>query len=98
MRYPRRSTLIKVAVYGGVVVLAATVWAWALGFAAWHGAVAGAVLELAFGVFADSFMEILGDAGDLRGLARFAIGMWIILLSLALSIVGAVVGVVLRIL
>lgn len=96
MKTLRRSTLIRIAVYGGLVFLAATIWAWALGFAAWHGAVAGAVLGLPFGVLVGRFMEAFGGAADHASLIRFAHGSWIILLLLALSIVGAIVGIAIR--
>lgn len=92
----RLSTLIRVPVYGGVVVLASSVWAWALGFAVWHGAVAGAVLGIVLGVLMDMFMQEFDGADDLRGLARFVFGSGVMLLFLALSIVGAIVGLVIR--
>jgi len=51
MRIIRYSTLIRVLVYGDFVVLFASIWAWALGLAVWHEAVAGAVLGLGAGIF-----------------------------------------------
>ena len=58
------TTIIRVTLYGGVVVLAASVWAWALGFAVWHGAVVGAILGLAAGIFLDGNDEgALGATG-----------------------------------
>lgn len=65
----RRSILIRIAVYGGLVVLAATIWAWALGFAALHGAVAGAALGLAVGIFLDGMMKDFWEPGDLSSMA-----------------------------
>ena len=58
MKYLRRSTFIRIAVYGGMVVLAASVWAWSLGFAMWHGAVVGAILGLAVGIFTVLFQGV----------------------------------------
>lgn len=97
MKSLRYSTLIRIAVYGGLVVFAASIWAWALGFAAWHGAGAGASLGLALGVLVDKFMEEIGDADDLTGLLGLVAGTFITLLLLALSIVGAIVGIVLQV-
>ncbi len=93
MKSLRYSTLIRVAVYGGLVVLAASIWAWALGFAMWHGASVGAVLGLAFGVLVDKFMEgIDGGSEDFTGMFRFVTGTFVMLFFLALYIVGAIVG------
>ncbi len=50
MKYPRRSTLTRVAVYGGLIVLAASIWAWAVGAAVWLGVVGGGVLDLVSGI------------------------------------------------
>ncbi len=92
----RLSTLIRVVMYGGLIVLAASIWAWALGFAAGHGAIAGAVLGLVFGVLMDMFMKGFDDDGDHAGLIQFGFGSLIMLFFLALSIVGAIVGLVIR--
>ena len=97
MKNLQRSTLIRVAVYGGFVVLAASIWAWALGFEPWHGAVVGAVLGLAFGVRVDKMMEeIDGGNEDFTAITRFVTGTFVMLFFLALSIIGGIVGFVIR--
>ena len=88
------STLIRVVVYGGFVVLAATIWAWALGFAAWHGAVVGAVLGLAVGISLDRMMRVLWEPGDLSSMAAPILGFAYVALMLIISIIGAIVGII----
>ena len=39
-----RSVAVRIALYGGLIVLAATVWAWAVGANPWHGVAVGGVL------------------------------------------------------
>ena len=92
MKYIRYSTLIRVAVYGGVVVLATSAWAWALGFAAWHGAVVGAALGLAAGIFLDRVMREIWEPQDLSSLAAPVLAFAYVALMLVISLIGAAVG------
>ena len=47
--YP--SILVRIAFHGGLMVLAATVWAWAVGANPWHGVAVGVLLGLGTGIF-----------------------------------------------
>lgn len=83
---------IRVVVYGGLVVLAATVWAWALGFTVWNGVVVGGVLGLAVGIVMDLMMRSIWDQGELSsvGFAMFLGGAFIPLV-LVITVIGAAV-------
>lgn len=90
----RVSTLIRVAAYGGSVVLAASVWAWAFGFAAWHGAIAGVALGVGAGIFMDGMMRDIRKSGEMSSLLAPVMGLAYVVLLLGLIIVGAIVGIV----
>ena len=70
MKTPQRSTIISVAAVVGWVVLTASVWAWALGFVVWHGAVVGAVLGPPVGICLGWLFTNASETGDLNGLRR----------------------------
>ena len=95
--FMRYSLLIRLVIYGGPIILAATLWAWAIGVNVWYGFVPGVVLGLLVSFLLDAVKEGLKSEGGLADLGRLAIGGYFILLFLAISIVGAIVGVVLRI-
>ena len=73
MKHVRHSTLIRIVVYGGAVVIATSVWAWALGFPMWHGAIIGGALGLTTGIFLDRAMRVLWEPERpvLFGLPRY---------------------------
>ena len=76
---------------------AGAVWAWAFGTNVWYGAVPGAVLGLgAFIIFGPTSDAESEAAGDLSGLSYLALRGMLVLLLLALSVVGAIVGIVIR--
>ena len=85
--------LLRVLVYGGLVVLAASIWAWAVGFAVWYGAIVGVVLGLAAGIFLDSMMRDLWEPGDLSSMAAPIMGFAYVALMLVISIIGVIVGI-----
>ena len=87
------TTIIRVALYGGVVILAASVWAWALGLAVWHGAVVGAVLGLTAGILLDGMMRELWESQDLSSMAAPVLAFAYIALMLVISLIGAAVGI-----
>ena len=94
---PIRVLLIRVALYGCSLVLAGGVWAWAVGANAWHGVIVGAVLGLgAVIMFVPTSESESRASGDLSGLGYLLFRGVTVALLLALSVVGAIVGVVIR--
>ena len=89
--------LIRVALYGCSLVLAGGVWAWAVGASTWHGVIAGALLGLGavitFGLTSEAEAAA---SGDLSGMSYLVLRGMTVALLLALSVVGAIVGVVIR--
>ena len=98
MRINREYTLQRLAVCAGLTALATTIWAWAVGAELWHGAIIGAGLGLALGIFLDRYMEAMDDLQDLSSLYGAFAAVPVIGVLLALSIIGAIVGLVLRML
>ena len=64
----------------------------------WHGAIIGAGLGLVLGIFLDRYMEAMDDRQDLSSLYGAFAAVPVIGILLALSIIGAIVGFVLRML
>ncbi len=89
-----RSKLISVAAVAGWVVLTTSVWAWALGFVVWHGAVAGAVLGPPIGICLVWLLAEAEEMGDLSGAGVMGCGIMLFGLLLVLPIIGAIVGLV----
>lgn len=92
---PTSLFLIRVVLYGGSSVLAGFVWAWAFGANLWYGVVPGA----AVGVMAVVVFGSTSDAeetGGLESVGYFLGRMMVVALLLALSMVGAIVGVIIR--
>ena len=88
------SILVRIAFYGGLMVLAATVWAWAVGANPWHGVAVGGFLGLGTGIF---LCLSLGNEYDKPGLGAMGAcisGVILVGLLLALSLAGAIVGIV----
>ena len=98
MKNLRASTLVRVMGYGGLTTLAAATWAWAVGFEWWHGAVPGAVLGLVFSIFWDKETQEGYGQGGFSPLSTFFAGAVVIAILLALSVIGAIVGIFLRVL
>ena len=98
MRINRKYTLQRLAVCAGLTALATTIWAWAVGAELWHGAMIGAGLGLVLGIFLDRYMEAMYDRQDLSSLYGAFAAVPAIGILLALSIIGAIVGFVLRML
>lgn len=94
MKYLRLSTLIRIAVYGGLVFLAASVWAWALGFD--NGAVVGAILGLTVGILMDRMMREIWKPGDLPSLDAPSFAFVYVTFMLIISLVGVAVGIFCR--
>lgn len=89
--------LIRVVVYGFSLVLAGGVWAWALGANIWYGVVPGAVLGLAAVCLLGPTSDAESEASeDLSGMGDFLVRVMVVLLLLALSFIGAIVGFVMR--
>ena len=89
-----RSVAVRVALYGGLMVLAATVWAWAVGANPWHGVAAGGVLGLGTGILLGLSLRDEYDGGGFQTVGLLFAGLFFIGFLLALSIAGAVVGIV----
>ena len=89
-----RSVAVRIALYGGLMVLAATVWAWAVGANPWHGVAAGGVLGLGTGIFLGLSLRDEYDGGGLQTVGLLLAGLFFIGLLLALSLAGAIVGIV----
>ena len=53
MKFFLPSLLIRFVLYGGLITLAATLWAWAIGVSVSYGVVSGVVLGLLAGVYLD---------------------------------------------
>ena len=89
--------LIRVVLYGLSLVLAGAVWAWAFGANIWYGVVPGAVLGLGavltLGPTSDAEAK---SARDLTGMLYVFGRLVAVALLLTLSIVGAIVGFVIR--
>ena len=105
VRYERRnvklfrySLLIRLVIYGGPIILAATLWAWAIGVNVWYGFVPGVVLGLLVSIFLDKELTKSYASGGFEAMTGMWFGVVIVGFLLALSIIGAIVGVVLRIL
>lgn len=80
--------------FGSFFVLAGGVWAWAVGANIWPGIAIGAVLGL--GAVFLSFKALTKETQDLGDLAYYLIPFMLVGLALALSIVGAIVGLIIR--
>jgi hypothetical protein len=81
-----------------LTALATTIWAWAVGAELRHGAIIGAGLGLALGIFLDRYMEAMDGRQDLSSLYGAFAAVPVIGVLLALLIIGAIVGFVLRML
>ena len=90
--------LIRVVLHGGTFVLAGFVWAWALGANLWYGIVPGAVLGLLAALIFGPTSKEERTATGLSKTGIFIARVMFVLFLLALSIVGAVVGLVIRLL
>ena len=89
--------LIRVVLYGFSLVLAGAVWAWAFGANTWYGVVPGAVLGLGAVFMLGPTSDAESRASrDLSGMTYFFGRVMVVVLLLALSIVGAIVGFVIR--
>ena len=88
--------LIRFVLYVGLSVLAGFVWAWALGANLWYGIVPGAVLGLAAGIFVPGSLVEGYKQGGFEALGAMFFGAVVIGFLLALSGLGAVVGLVIR--
>ena len=90
--------LIRVVLYGGLITLAATLWAWAIGVNVWYGFVSGVVLGLLVSIYLDKELTKNYASGGFDAMTGMWSGVVIVGFLLALSIIGAIVGIVLRIL
>lgn len=89
--------LLRVVLYGFSLVVAGGVWAWAFGANIWYGVIPGAVLGLWVVLKpAPTSDAEARSAEDLSGMAYFFGRVMIVILLLTLSIVGAIVGSVIR--
>ena len=89
--------LIRVVLYGLSLVLAGAVWAWAFGANLWYGVVPGAVLGLGAVYLLGPTSDAEARASrDLTGMLYVFGRLVVVALLLALSIVGAIVGFVIR--
>ena len=87
--------LVRVVLYGDSLILAGFVWAWALGATLWHRIAPGAVLGLGAVLLFGTTSETERTGGpDAAGI--FASRTMFIALLLALSIVGAIVRLIIR--
>ena len=98
MKVLRPTLLIRVALYGGLMVLAASLWAWAIGANVLYGVVSGAVLGLGAAIYLDEPFNESHDEGGFESLSAFLVGVMIVLLLIALCIIAAIVGIVRRVL
>ena len=98
MKLFRYSLLIRLVIYGGPIILAATLWAWAIGVSVWYGVVPGVVLGLLASIYLDKELTKNYASGGFDAMTGMWSGVVIVGFLLALSIIGAIVGVVLRIL
>ena len=93
------STLLKrVMLYGGLMVLTASLWAWAIGTNVLYGVVSGAALGLGTAIYLDEPFNDSHEAGGLQSLSASLTGGMIVLLLLALCVIAAIVGAVRRVL
>ncbi len=87
--------LIRVVFYGGSFVLAGFVWAWALDANIWYGVVPGAALGLVAGLILGTTSKT-AETGGLESLIYLLGCIMVVALPLALSIIGGIVGLVIR--
>ena len=91
----KSSTLIGVAAVGGWVALTCSLWAWALGFVVWHGAVVGVLLVPPVGICLFWLATSTSTENDgLAGLHGLLAASMLVGLLLILPIVGAIIGIV----
>ena len=98
MKILRSTLLSRVALYGGLMVLAASLWAWAIGANVLYGVVSGAVLGLGAAIYLDESFNESHDTGGFQSQTAFLAGGMIVLLLIALCIIAAIVGIVRRVL
>ena len=88
--------LFRVVFYGLSLVLAGFVWAWAFGANIWYGVVPGAVLGLVAVLLFGKTGKEEAKADGFDALGYLLARMVFVGFLLALSIVGAIVGLVIR--
>ena len=94
MRILDPGVLIRVVFYGGLIALAATVWAWAVGTNVLYGVVPGVVLGLGGGIFLGLAFKNAYEDDPWGGMPTFLAGSIVFGFLLVLSIVGAIVGII----
>ncbi len=75
------------------MVLAASLWAWAIGANVLYGVASGAVLGLGAATYLDQSFDEAHDEGGFQSLSAFLVGVMIVLLLIALCIIAAIVGI-----